>query len=94
MERATEVLEATTKAQSDALCRICNIPRCTAGCPVKRKRRTKTAIAKLLLVSAVLTLDATADPAIAVSDHALGCEIGVIYYPSPAAYIKGDALAP
>jgi hypothetical protein len=98
MERATEVLEATTTnrkcPQYDALCRICNIPRCTEFCPVKKKRRAKAAIAKLLLVSTIITLDATADPAVALQDHPLDCERGVIYYPSPDAYIQGDTLAP
>jgi len=98
MERATEVLEATTTSpkcpQYDALCRICNIPRCTESCPVKKKRRARTAVAKLLLVSTIITIDAAADPVTAAPDHALGCELGVIYYSSPAAYIKGDTVAP
>jgi hypothetical protein len=51
-------------------------------------------VAKLMLVSAILAADATADPAVAFSNHPLDCQRGVIYYPSPAAYIQGDTVAP
>jgi hypothetical protein len=92
MERATETQEKTKPqaAQGDDLCRICNTPRCTVVCP----RRVKQVVAKLLLIGAIVHLDATADPAIARQNHALDCERGVIYYTSPAAYQKADTVAP
>lgn len=37
-------------------------------------------MAKLLLIMAIVHLDAAADPAVARSDNPLGCERGVIYY--------------
>ena len=93
--KATSEIEAETKARIDAqrkgLCQICNTPRCTTVCP---KARVKRAIAKLLLISAAVHFDATADPATARSDHDLACERGVVYYSTPQSYLRADSLAP
>jgi hypothetical protein len=72
------------------LCSACGVTRCTVVCP----KRTKRAIAKLLLAFTIVHFDATADPAIAHQNHALDCVRGVIYYNTPDDYREADSVGP